>query len=117
MWVIPRSRMKAKKDHRVPLCARVLEILEDQARFRRSDIVFCNPGATLPLSNMAMTMLVRDMRDHFITVAGVRRPGTVHGFRSTFRDWAGAATDYPRELAEEALAHTWRPNSLSFHRK
>ena len=54
---------------------------------------------------MAMTMLVRGMNDHYIVEGATRRPCTVHGFRSTFRDWAGSATDYPRELAEEALSH------------
>jgi integrase len=86
-WTVPASRMKAKKQHVVPLSARALECLE--AIPRHGDRVF-------PLSNMAMLELVRGMR-----------PGiTVHGFRSSFRTWASERTNFAREVCEQALAHT-----------
>ena len=95
LWTVPAERMKAQKEHRVPLCARALEILE--ALPREGEYVF--PGARLgrPLSNMAMLELVRGMRG---------QGATVHGFRSSFRDWAAEQTSYPTEMAEMALAHT-----------
>jgi integrase len=102
LWVIPGDRMKAGKEHRVPLSDRVLEILAEMKTLRpegqekREDFVF--PGRKLgqPLSNMAMDMLLRRMA----------RDVTVHGFRSTFRDWAAERTSFPSEVAEMALAHT-----------
>jgi integrase len=85
-WTIPAKRMKGKKGHKVPLCDRAVEILRglDQS----GDKVF-------PLSNMAMLELMKGMRPDI----------TVHGFRSTFRDWASERTNFPREAAEMALAH------------
>jgi integrase len=94
LWVIPGERMKAGKEHRVPLsepAATLLRSLQTQG-----DFVF--PGLKLgkPLSNMAMEMVLRRMKIEDCTV---------HGFRSTFRDWCGEATQFPREIAEHALAH------------
>lgn len=105
VWAIPAERMKAKRPHRVPLCARALAIL-DAVRPLSRDVVFVARRGGKPLSNMAMTMLLRGMPEHYIGGNGQARAGTVHGFRSAFRDWAGSCTDYPRELAEEALAHS-----------
>jgi integrase len=86
-WTIPASRMKAGKAHKVPLSDRAAEILASLPR--EGEHIF-------PLSNMAMLELLRGMR-----------PGTtVHGFRSTFRDWAAERTSYPNHVAEAALAHT-----------
>lgn len=91
--------MKAGKEHRVPLSDRALTILDAAAMERtEGDFVFPGPRKGKPLSNMAMAMLLR---------VRMKRPDiTVHGFRSSFRDWAGEETSFPREVAEAALAHT-----------
>jgi integrase len=95
IWVIPASRMKAKKEHRVPLSARSLEILAIAgAMDTGSEYLFSNNGKCL--SNMAMSMALRR--------ASV--DATVHGFRSSFRDWVSEETNHPSEVAEMALAHT-----------
>lgn len=97
VWSIPAKRMKAGREHRVPLTARMVAILEEMEAVRISDYVFPGQKADRPLSAMAFAMLMRRMKlDAF----------TVHGFRSAFRDWAGDQTDFPREIAEAALAHT-----------
>jgi len=96
VWTIPADRMKMGKEHRVPLSARALEIVKAQQELQENAYVF--PGARYgkPLSNMAMLQLLERMD---------RKDITVHGFRSTFRDWAGETTHYPREVCEAALAH------------
>jgi integrase len=87
VWTIPAARMKAGKAHRIPLSDQAIKILTVVPR--EGEHIF-------PLSNMAMLELLRGMR-----------PGTtVHGFRSSFRDWAAERTSYPNEVAEAALAHT-----------
>lgn len=95
-WTIPASRMKAGKQHRVPLSDRAVQILEELPREHGSEFVFVSRSkAKLPLSNMAMLQMVRGLR-----------PGlTVHGMRSAFRDWAGDRTSFPREVIEHCLAH------------
>ena len=95
IWTVPAHRMKAGREHRVPLSDRALDIVETMKAIRRGEFVFPSHRAAKPMSNMAMEMLLRRM-DQTVTV---------HGFRSSFRDWAGEATSYPRELAEAALAH------------
>ena len=97
LWVIPARRMKAGVEHVVPLSQCAIELLEPLRpdRPQPGSIVFHVRGAAR--SNMAMAMLLRRMGRGAITT---------HGFRSTFRDWAGDATDFPRELIEQALAHT-----------
>jgi integrase len=91
-WTIPAGRMKAGKEHKVPLSDRAVAILKGVPR--HGDQVFAGAG-NRPLSNMAMLQLLRGMR-----------PGlTVHGFRSTFRDWAAETTSYPNHVVEKALAH------------
>ena len=97
LWTVPGARMKAGDEHVVPLsdgAARLLAELRPEQP-APSDAVFAVGGAQR--SNMAMAMLLRRMG---------RSDITTHGFRSTFRDWAGDATAYPRELIEQALAHT-----------
>jgi integrase len=91
-WTVPADRMKAGKKHVVPLPGRAIEMLKSLPH--KGEYVF--PGAPgKPLSNMAMLELLRGMR-----------PGaTVHGFRSTFRDWAAERTNYPNHVVEMALAH------------
>ena len=85
-----------RKEHRVPLSARAIALVKAQEDMKQGDYVF--PGAKYqrPLSNMAMLQLLERMK---------RGDITVHGFRSTFRDWAGETTHYPREVCEAALAH------------
>lgn len=95
-WTIPAGRMKAGTEHRVPLTARAVELLE-QATKLQGEFVFAGPKPGAPLSSMSMSMLLRRME---------RTQITVHGFRSTFRDWAGETTNFPREVVEAALAHT-----------
>ena len=95
VWTIPGSRMKAGQTHQVPLCQRSLDLLlVAQSMDPDSTYLFSRNGK--PLSNMAMLMMVRRMQ------AGL----TVHGFRSTFRDWVSEETDHSPEVAEMALAHT-----------
>jgi integrase len=96
LWTIPAERMKAKKEHVVPLSPRAIEILTPLESARTSDFVFPGGKANKPLSNMAMAELLKRME---------RLDITVHGFRSTFRDWAGETTSFPREVIEHALAH------------
>lgn len=95
-WIVPAERMKAGKPHRVPLSVRVIEILKELGTVKRSEFVF--PGHKLgrPLSNMALLMLLRRMKKGDLTV---------HGFRSTFRDWAAETTNFPNFVVEMALAH------------
>jgi integrase len=90
VWAIPAARMKGGRPHRVPLTGEALAILGP----RGDGFLFPGKGGR-PLSNMAMAMVLRRQ--------GVA--ATVHGFRSTFRDWAAASTDFPREVAEASLAH------------
>lgn len=91
MWVVPASRMKGRREHRVPLSDRALEILEGLPR--EGEFVFARKGKALP-RDVLQRVLIR-----------VGREETVHGFRSSFRDWAGETTAFPHELMEMALAH------------
>ncbi len=95
VWTCPAERMKTGEEHRVPLTAEMLAILQPLCAMR-SDYVFEGQKRHNPLSNMSMLMLLRRMN-----VEGV----TVHGFRSTFRDWAAEVANAPREVAEMSLAH------------
>ena len=97
VWTVPADRMKAGKDHRVPLSSRALAILRDNADLQKAEYLFPGGKAGKPLSNMAMTEVLRRMG---------RGDITVHGFRSTFRDWAAERTNFPNEVVEMALAHT-----------
>jgi len=94
VWTIPGSRMKEGKEHRVPLCDRCLEIFEEMQAYP-SQWLFPGRRPKRPLSDMAMAECLK----------GLGADATVHGFRSTFRDWAGDMTAFPRDLAEMALAH------------
>jgi integrase len=101
VWTVPAKRMKANREHRVPLSPRAVEIIEELAKVRivgSACATFVFPGQRLdkPLSNMALEMVLRRMGIH---------DATVHGFRSAFRDWCGEETHFPREIAEAALAH------------
>lgn len=95
LWIIPADRMKAGKEHRVPLSDAAVALLEALPRVKGSPYVFPAPRGG-PLSDMALTAVLRRMK----------RDGlTQHGFRSTFRDWAGEVSQSPREVIEHALAH------------
>jgi integrase len=101
-WTVPAERMKAGVEHVVPLSTRVLAILKRmQEQSDGSAWVFPGARKGKPLSNMAMLELVRGMG----TKNAAGEAITVHGFRSTFRQWAAEQTTYPREIAEHALAH------------
>ncbi len=96
LWTVPGDRMKAGKEHRVPLSPQAVAFLGKPPP-SLSDYVFPGQKEGKPLSNMAMLELLKRMG---------RGDLTVHGFRSTFRDWASERTNYPREVCEMALAHT-----------
>lgn len=94
LWIVPAERMKATREHRVPLGDRALAILAEAGKLGGVHL-FPGRASDRPLSNMAMAMCLKGLA-----------PGvTVHGFRSTFRDWVGDATGFPETLAEAALAH------------
>mgnify|MGYP002631385534 CR=1 FL=1 len=95
-WTVPASRMKANRQHTVPLSDRAAAILRDLPRELGSAFVFPGAKAKRPLSNMAMLECLRDLREGL----------TVHGFRSAFKDWASEATHTPNIVSEMALAHT-----------
>jgi len=98
IWTIPGERMKAGRDHRVPLSAAALDVLMGMREAHPTrDLVFPGSGRGRTLSSMALLMTLRRMK---------RADLTVHGFRSTFRDWAAETTSFPREVAEAALAHS-----------
>jgi integrase len=108
LWTIPASRMKASKEHQVPLSAAAVNLLKTLKLGRAGEeFVFPGQAGKKPLSNMAMLMLLRRMKvEEF----------TVHGFRSTFRDWAGDKTDVAREVVEQALAHTFGKVERAYRR-
>jgi integrase len=96
IWAVPAHRMKAGREHRVPLSKRATAILIRLSEGRSGDFVFPGQHHGKPLSNKAMELMLRRMKIE---------NATVHGFRSSFRDWAGNSTNFPREVVETALAH------------
>jgi integrase len=96
VWTLPPHRMKAGREHRVPLSERAVAILRLLAEIKTGDFVFPGQHKDRPLSDRAMHEALRRMTADTVTV---------HGFRSSFRDWAGNETHYPRDLIETALAH------------
>ncbi|MGA3342807.1 MAG: integrase arm-type DNA-binding domain-containing protein [Methylocella sp.] len=97
VWTVPPERMKARREHRVPLSDQALTILRRMQELSEGEYLFPGGKAKHPLSGMAFLMLLRRLR---------RDDLTAHGFRSTFRDWAAERTSFPREVADMALAHT-----------
>jgi integrase len=97
LWTVPAERMKAGREHRVPLSDDAIAILEKMQKSREGEFVFPGGKARRPLSNMAFLMLLRRMG---------RGDLTAHGFRSTFSDWCAEQTAFPSETRELALAHT-----------
>jgi integrase len=112
VWTIPADRMKAGRQHRVPLSDAAVDVLRQAAAMAKqpNPASFVFPGGKVgkPLSSMAMLMLLRRMR---------RGDLTAHGFRSSFRDWCAEATNYPREIAEAALAHTLRDKTEAAYQR
>jgi integrase len=107
VWTVPPAHTKSGREHRVPLCDRALEILAALPREDGNDHVFVGARAGAGLSNMAMLELLRGLAPEL----------TVHGFRSSFRDWAGEQTNYPSELAEAALAHRLKDKTEAAYRR
>ncbi len=95
VWTVPPERMKAGREHRVPLGPRALEIINKLHAAKVGDYVFPGSKQGRPLSVMSMTMVMRRLK----------QPFTVHGFRSAFRDWSSEETSFAREVPEQALAH------------
>jgi integrase len=117
LWTIPAARMKAGREHRVPLSPRAVSILRQMEKVKTGSFVFPGQVRGKPLSNMAMDMMLRRMEHDTVTV---------HGFRSSFRDWAGNVSSFSREIIETALAHVigdkaeqayWRSDALEKRRK
>jgi integrase len=96
VWIVPAQRMKAGREHRAPLARRAVAILRELEKTKAGQFVFPGQVRDRPLSHMAMGTVLRRMKINAVTV---------HGFRSSFRDWAGNVSNFPRELAETALAH------------
>jgi len=101
LWTIPKERMKAGREHTVGLSRQAVKLLKEQPRFAHNDLVFPSPYSRSALSDMSLLKLMRDMKS----------VGVPHGMRSVFRVWAAERTNYPREIAEAALAHTIGENS------
>jgi integrase len=100
-WTVPAGRMKAHREHRVPLSTRALAILREMEAARNGNddnaFIFPGPNPRRPLSNVALLRLLERMQLDNLTV---------HGFRSSFRDWAAERTNSPNHVVEMALAHT-----------
>lgn len=95
LWTIPAQRMKMGREHRVPLSVPVVKLLASLPRQDRTPYVFISTKIGQSLSDMSLNAVLRRMKVDAVP----------HGFRSTFRDWAGESTTYPREVCEHALAH------------
>ena len=108
LWAVPAVRMKAGREHRVPLNARAQAILKTLADVRLNEFVFPGARERQPVSNMVMTMVLRRMD---------RTDITVHGFRSAFRDWTAECTEFPNEVCEAALAHVINNKAEAAYRR
>jgi integrase len=108
IWIAPPERMKAGREHRVPLSPRALQILTDLEYCRTSDFVFPGEKVGRPLSGMSLEMVLRRMKIE---------DATVHGFRSSFRDWAAECTNFPNEVCEAALAHVIENKAEAAYRR
>ncbi len=108
IWTVPANRMKAGREHRVPLSTSALAIVKQLKEVRQNDFVFPGERPSRPLSNMSMLMMLRRVG---------RKDLTVHGFRSTFRDWAAEQTNFPGEVAEAALAHVVADRTEAAYRR
>jgi integrase len=109
VWIIPDRRMKAGREHRVPLSAEALKIIKEMEPFKRHTDNFIFPGQAQakPISEASLLKVVKQ-QDKTLTV---------HGFRSTFRDWCAEQTSFPREVAEAALAHSVRDKTEAAYQR
>ena len=107
-WTIPAERMKMCKEHTVPLSTRALQILMDLNKFNSKGYIFIHPTRKIPFSSNATRALLKRMNFGHITT---------HGFRSTFRDWAGDQTNHQRETIENALAHGLKNRAEAAYRR
>ena len=108
VWTVPAVRMKAGREHRVPLSKRALKIVKAMHETTNGDFVFPGQKAGRPLSVMALEMVLRRMK-----IEGA----TVHGFRSAFRDWAAECTNFTNEVCEAALAHVIENKAEAAYRR
>ena len=108
VWTVPAIRMKAGREHRVPLSKRALRVVKDMHEVREGDFVFPGQKAGAPLSIMALEMVLRRMKLDDVTV---------HGFRSSFRDWTAECTNFPNEVCEAALAHVIENKAEAAYRR
>lgn len=108
VWTIPGARMKAKRDHRVPLSIAAVEVLKDIEKVRQNDYVFPGQRINKPLTSASCMKVLRKMKRDDITV---------HGFRSSFRDWCAEQTAYANEVAEAALAHVVKDKAEAAYRR
>ena len=107
-WTIPDSRMKNKREHRIPLQPRLIEILEGARKLSEGSLyIFPNPHTRKALSTMVFLMLLRRMKQDI----------TAHGFRSSFRDWASERTNIPRDVCEAALAHSLKDKTEAAYKR
>jgi integrase len=106
LWIIPAERMKAGREHRIPLSRQAIALLRAQPVVVDCDLVFPSRKRT-PLSDMTLTAVLRRMQ----------APCVPHGFRSTFRDWAAETTSYPGEVVEMALAHAISDKTEAAYRR
>lgn len=109
VWTIPPERMKAGREHRVPLSVRVVAILREMRERSMDGYVFSGERGGRPISSTAMVKALRLAAPEGVKV-------TLHGLRSTFRDWAGNETNHPRDIAEAALAHTLESVERAYRR-
>ncbi|WP_336916644.1 site-specific integrase, partial [Acinetobacter modestus] len=113
VWIIPKERMKAEKEHHVPLSKEAISLLESiQNHTLIQDFIFPAPRSGEMLSDMSLTTLIKRLHEQKLKENGLgyidpkqNRVITTHGFRSTFRDWSADKTDYRREVCEHVLAH------------
>ena len=108
VWVVPAARMKAGREHRVPLSKRAVSILKAMDKARDGDFVFPGQKSGAPLSVMALEMVLRRMKIE---------DATVHGFRSAFRDWSAECTSFTNEVCEAALAHVIKNKAEAAYRR
>ena len=106
-WNIPGPRMKSGRPHRVPLSKEIIALLETLPRFEGTDLLFPGRQSKKPLSDMAMTKVMRDMKLKAVP----------HGFRSTFSSWCASSTSYPSEVREMALAHVIGDSTVSAYQR
>ena len=113
IWIIPANRMKANVTHRIPLSKRSIEILNNQKKSKGTDLVFHSLKNNKPLSDMTLTNFLKSRKTKSDVIG---RHATMHGFRSSFRDWA-SENGYSRDLAERSLAHSIKNQTeAAYHR-